>query len=773
MSHEPNAFHLACTRPGGPEPVMSQAQVSARLDGLLYELTLRQTYQNIGTEVLEVVYTFPLPAQAVLLGFASELNGRRLEGAITPRPQGAQGYEEALALGDAPVMLEVAPGSGLHTANIGNLKPGETLVLEVRFAQLLQFEQGRLRLVLPTTIAPRYGDPLAAGLQPQQVPQASLGVEYPLTFDLSVSGAWAEARFESPSHALRQWREGRTLRLALDSQAWLDRDLVIIATPGSAQPAAALLAADRHDEAAAVVALASLVPPPAPARPHVTLKLLVDCSGSMAGDGMASARRALAGLADSLRPGDRVSLSRFGSDLEHQLPPALCTPAHLQRLRQDAAAMEADMGGTEMDAALRNTFALADPDQPEDDQADVLLITDGQYWQSDRVLAAARASGHRVFVIGVGNAPAERELRALATATGGASEFATPGEALEAAARRSFQRIRQQAWRDLQVDWGVTPVWQLPLPSTLFEGDTVLALAGLPGTAPVQPVRVTALNSAGTRQTLGELIAEAADGAQALPRLAASRRLPHESPARQAELALRYQLLTPDTCCVLVHERSDAERAQGAAELHRMQSMLAAGWGGTGQAAPRTACELSALMVCDFDALAAPSAPASGALPAMMAIAPAAGAPAMRRAAPRQKATLPPPQPDATLGELMAAVADHFRRHQPLTALAQALSAWQAPAEVRQALGRLYRLGVDFDAAWVLLAQWHAQRHGGAEGAERLALLRGALRLVEPALQAQAMAALDAPPAFDTPEPSPAGNPRQSRLQQAMARLRR
>jgi hypothetical protein len=108
--------------------------------------------------MLEVVYTVPLPHQAVLLGFASELNGARQAGTIVARREAERQYEAALVAGDAPVMLEALEG-GLHTANIGNLEPGDEIVLEVRFAQLLAFEQGRLRLAAPET---------ASGWVPQQ-----------------------------------------------------------------------------------------------------------------------------------------------------------------------------------------------------------------------------------------------------------------------------------------------------------------------------------------------------------------------------------------------------------------------------------------------------------------------------------------------------------------------------------------------------------------------------------------------------------------------------
>ena len=152
------AFTLACRDGHSQPPVLRDVAATGRLSGTLFELTLRQTYRNTGAQLLEVVYTFPLLPRGVLLGFATELNGARMDGTILPKRQAEQQYEGALADGDAPVMLE-AHADGLHTANIGNLKPGDEIVLEVRFAQLLAFEQGRLRLAIPTTIAPATGMP--------------------------------------------------------------------------------------------------------------------------------------------------------------------------------------------------------------------------------------------------------------------------------------------------------------------------------------------------------------------------------------------------------------------------------------------------------------------------------------------------------------------------------------------------------------------------------------------------------------------------------------
>ena len=154
MNDERTQFALTCRDGDAPAPVLVGVQVEGRLDAVLFGLTLRQTYRNTSDRVLEVIYTFPLPFQAVLLGFASELNGERQEGAVVAKREAERQYEASLEEGDAPVMLE-AHADGLHTANIGNLKPGDEIVLECRFVQLLSFEQGRLRVSIPTTIAPR------------------------------------------------------------------------------------------------------------------------------------------------------------------------------------------------------------------------------------------------------------------------------------------------------------------------------------------------------------------------------------------------------------------------------------------------------------------------------------------------------------------------------------------------------------------------------------------------------------------------------------------
>ncbi len=707
MNDEKKSFVLASREDGVPGPVLTGVQAVGRLGGVLFELALRQTYRNETRRVLEVVYTFPLPHQAVLLGFATELNGQRKEGAIVARREAERQYEDALTEGDAPVMLE-ASAEGLHTANIGNLKPGDEIVLEARFAQVLVFEQGRLRLAIPTTVAPRYGRAERAGLQAQQVPQASLTVEYPLSLSVTIAGSMGAAAVACPTHAMTRTPGEGGLRLDLAPGAWLDRDVVLEITPRDPRPCLLVQAHDAVSTTAPHVVMAALQPPPAARRKGLALKLLVDCSGSMGGDSIGSARRALHGVVHQLAAGDQVSLSRFGSTVEHVLPPGPCTGPRQKRLEAAIDGIDADLGGTEMEAALQAVFAL--PVETSAGSADVLLITDGEIWEAQQMAAAARAGGHRVFAIGVGAAPAEGVLRGLAEATGGACEFATPGEALEEAARRMLDRVRQQPWRGVCIEWGAHPVWQSALPASVFAGDTVLAFAGFaqaPGNA--APVRLKANGPDGQPMELARGEADAPCPGDSLARLAAARRLAEVDETAARAMAVSYQLMSPHTNCVLVHERADAEEAQEEAELHRVGAMLAAGWGATSTLRMSRAVQ----PVHEADVLF--SLPSVWRSARTRAVARVGSQPSNLFGAMEIPAFLrhEPAPAAATLREVAAAVVKHLQKFGTIDGVAGACAWLQLHPQVTAAIRQLEDSGLNEADAWLLLAWWVVTRPRG------------------------------------------------------------
>ena len=610
---EPTA-RLATT--SGRPMSLQRVDARGRVAGLLLSMTVRQAWRNATTDTLEAVYTFPLPWGAVLLGLSVEIGGRRLDGTVLARPDAEARYEEAVAAGDSPIMVRKG-SDALYTVDLGNLKPGDEAVVELRWAQLLKVEQGRVRLSVPTTIAPRFGDASAMpGMRPHDSIEAGLSAAYGFSLVLDLDGTLAAGTIASPTHPIEVSLGERGARVRLAGPAWLDRDFVL--NFDGAGSAAGTASAVRAPDGAGCVVMASFCPTiEAPKRTAIDLKILVDCSGSMGGDSIASARRGLERLVSALGPADRVTYSRFGSQVQHDIEtPSLMGPATQARLRAAIAATDATLGGTHMEDALAATVSIGGGEA-----ADVLLITDGHLTDIDPIVAAARASHHRVFAVGVGSAPAESLLRQLAEATGGACELVTPGEAIEAAIERTFARLRVPLSGALSMDWGAEPAWTTKTPGALFEGDTVHVFAGFDtvpdGLAPrlsftvgetgttirAAVVEASAQAMPAAAGCAGES-AQAGDAADAgasvhadeapaavLPRIAARHRIADAAGRGTAagvaqglerELALRYRLVTDETNLFLVHVREATDKATDLPTLQQTQQMLAAGWGATG-----------------------------------------------------------------------------------------------------------------------------------------------------------------------------------------------
>lgn len=565
---------------------LQSVHAQGQLQGLMLRMKLRQVYRNTTGDNLECVYTFPLAWGSVLLGMAVELNGKRMTGTVVEKKRAEATYEKAIQSGDLPVMLERS-GKDLYTANLGNIQPGDEVVIEIEYAQLLRLEGGMLRLALPTTIAPRYGDEHhQGGLAPHQTAVASPLAEYRLHVAINIARPLAQATINSPSHGVQLVKHQNGVTVKLQHKARLDRDFVLTlhglkhmvfatASADATQPGqyTLLSSATAHWDAAHT--------PPAPLR----MKVLVDGSGSMQGDSNEQARDALDWLFHQLETADEVSMTRFGSQTLHVLSRLQrCTEAYQRRLRAEARNIQADLGGTKMDSALEAVIRITTEDERPVEAASILLITDGEVWNIEHIVATVRQSGHRLFALGVGSAPAESLLRELAEVSGGACEMVSPNQSMQQAVGRLLERMRHACAIDCRLDSDAELLYQSPSPRNISQGDTVHQWAqssSKPLAAPRQRWTLTGPNRSHDQTHQAEHLMWDTDGV--LPRLCAAQRL-HDTTdtQRQRALAVQYQLVTPHTNFILVHTRAVGEKAQDLPLLQQVAQMQAAGVGGHG-----------------------------------------------------------------------------------------------------------------------------------------------------------------------------------------------
>lgn len=554
----------------GPQKIALKAVAfSGDIEGLLFSYSIRQEYQNETKDNLEIIYTFPVGWNTALLGMKANIGGKELKGEVVEKSEAEESYEKAIFNGDSAIMVQKS-SMGLYTANLGNIKSGERVVVEIHCAQLLSYVDGHVRLCIPTVIGARYGDPYCpGGLSPHESAAVDENANYPVQFELTLRGDIAKGKVICPTHAILTDRLQDSLRITLQSGALLDRDFVLLMEGVARSHALAV-----RDESGYMVAASFAPEMPAKEISPIGLKILVDCSGSMSGESIAQAQKGLGAILPLLSAGDYVSYSKFGSSVCHMTKSLVpCGKDAMQRLASLIDATEADMGGTEMEEALLSTFSSIAA--PEGLPAVILLITDGMVWDVKNVISAARASGHRIFAIGVSSEPAESLLRELAEQTGGACELVTPNENMAAAIIRMFSRMRGQIATSIRVDWHGKELWQSAPPRFIYNGETVHCFAllkSLPESGPT-------LHWEADKQPYSAQCANVESCDQVdLARMGRMREIDESrSKKKKLELALKYQLVSDLTSLILVYERD--EKIKGLPKIQHVPQMEPHGHG--------------------------------------------------------------------------------------------------------------------------------------------------------------------------------------------------
>jgi hypothetical protein len=222
---------------------------------------------------------------------------------------------------------------------------------------------------------------------------------------------------------------------------------------------------------------------------------------------------------------------------------------------------DANMGGTEMEAALSSVFALGGSEK-----ADVLLITDGEIWNSEQVIETAKKSGHRVFAIGVSSSPAQSVLRDLASRTGGAASVVMPAEDMADAVSSMVRLMRSEQGAKL----------------TLFgeEGEASRTLfAGTGFAVPGAGKELPALDSFVPEELKNSVLKPEGwtelpeDKAAVLEKLYALSIMKAFEGPKAAEAAQKYGVLSLGVNFILVKERAEADKCFEMPQAERVPEM--------------------------------------------------------------------------------------------------------------------------------------------------------------------------------------------------------
>jgi Ca-activated chloride channel family protein len=568
-------------------------EIGGEVLGSHARIVVIQRYRNREAKAIEAVYTFPLSPEGALIGFRLRCDGREVAGVVKEREEAFHSYDEAIASGHGAALLE-QERPNVFTASVGNLLPDEETVIEIEYLERLQADEGALRLVLPTLVAPRYipgqaaGDRTAHGqIEPtDRVPDAdritppiSRSVPYDLTVDLTFD-VGRELELESPSHAISVEKIDGKPHVKLSGER-LDRDLVVIARGlDTSTFTTVALHKSGHFALTVVPDLGGLGRKALPQE----VVFLIDISGSMGGSSLQEAQSALRLCLRHLREGDRFNIIAFDDQIERfEKAPVPFTQKTLEAADEWVAALEA-RGGTEILAPLLEAASEAP-------NGVIVLLTDGQVGNENEILeqVLAKRQRSRIYSFGIGTNVSDWMLRELGRRSGGAVELIHPGERIDEKVVAQFARAVAARVDELKVEFTGLDVGEQSYTSVLVDGEP-WALFGHIDSGQSGSCRVRGLLDGKPFELEVPLDVREAVDRPAVAKLWAKERIRDLEAAqlsgrrqeamksRIVKLAVEHQLVCSHTSFVVVETRTGERRQNAQPETRVIPVNVPAGW---------------------------------------------------------------------------------------------------------------------------------------------------------------------------------------------------
>lgn len=415
-------FVVNHAEPGIDALPLKSTRADVRVSGVIADVRVTQRYRNEGSQPIEARYVFPASTRAAVTALTMRVGDRVVQAEIREKQAARREYEGAKQAGKSASLLE-QQRPNVFQMSIANLMPGDTIEVELHYAESIVPTDGIYRFEFPTVVGPRYnGTPGRESHQPEPwiaQPTLRAGVAPPstLAMQVEINSPVPVLDVRSPSHRFDvDGIGGRSVRAALPAaHEHANRDVVLEYRLAGREIASGVLVHEGKDEN---FFLAMIEPParvPADAVVAREYVFVLDVSGSMHGFPIETAKTLLRGLVATLRPTDTLNIVPFAGGHSMLAPRSL--PA--TRANVDAAVrfINAQRGGgsTELLSALRAALALpSDPDRARS----FVVITDGYVSIEKEAMSLVRASlgEANVFAFGIGSSVNRFLIEGLARA---------------------------------------------------------------------------------------------------------------------------------------------------------------------------------------------------------------------------------------------------------------------------------------------------------------------------------------------------------------------
>ena len=451
---------------------LEHTSVVIDISGNLQRATVRQVYGNPYDVVIAAVYTFPLPQSAAVDRMNMWIGDRLIEGKIHERYLAQQIYNEAIEAGQTASLLE-QERPNIFTQTVGNILPGDSIVIEISYVAPVEYDDGEYEIVFPMVVGPRF---VPAGnfvrrifdmyevstsvedadrITPPIVPEGTrTGYDIEVTVNLNPGVAIQE--FESLNHEVdTKLNWNGTVTITLENEDEIpNRDFVLRYTTAADRIQSGVIA---HNGSMGGHFMLILQPDADIDVSEITPKemfFVVDCSGSMSGQPMEVAKETVRQFVRGMNPNDSFQIMRFSETASSMSrSPLSNTEENVEEGIRYINNMSGT-GGTMMIEGIR--AAIGYPEDPERMRF-VIFLTDGFIGNEAEILGELQSTlgeNTRLFSIGVGSSPNRYIIEGLAEEGRGHAYYVGLNEDPDESVAAIYDKINDPYLVGIDIDWG-------------------------------------------------------------------------------------------------------------------------------------------------------------------------------------------------------------------------------------------------------------------------------------------------------------------------------
>ncbi len=457
------------------EAILLDAGLALSVQGLLADMTLEQTFKNTTGQWLEGRYLFPLPGDAAVRGMTIIVGDRIIEGQVMPRESAKKQFTEAAKAGQVASLVE-QNRPNLFTMRVASIAPNDEIKIKLDIMLPVTVKDKRMQLVLPTTLTPRYTNSVTPDSAAISTPFARQNqIRGPrLSMTANIAPLDNLSLVTSATHTL----ETSTGDIALNDIP-MDRDIALSWPMQNLDAANGEAFTSEHNNKRYMQVLIS-PPTDASQMPLLSreLVLVMDKSGSMAGESIRAAREAIHTALDGLKPTDSFNIIAFDDRTISLFPSSRTADANaILAARQFANRLNAD-GGTEMSKALQLALTETNTENSEVTRLrQLVFLTDGSVGYEESLLKTIKQQlgNSRLFTVGIGSAPNTWFLKKAAEAGRGISLSIRDTSNVASAVTELLASLEQPVITDLNIQYsqGFGEIYPNPIPD-LYAGQPTM-----------------------------------------------------------------------------------------------------------------------------------------------------------------------------------------------------------------------------------------------------------------------------------------------------------